>query len=105
MGSRSDDTVKTSDISDEAFLAAVQAVHDTKGMWACFWELAEALNVPDKLVLSKARRLINRGVLDGCTCGCRGDFEIPGWRSRDVQLAKMRPAAEPTPECPAPPDR
>lgn len=75
--------MKTSDIPDEAFLAAVQAVHDSKGMWAYFWEIAEALgDVPHKLVLSKARRLINRGVLDGCACGCRGDFEIPGWRDR-----------------------
>lgn len=72
--------MKTSDIPDDAFLAAVQDVHDSKGMWANTGEIAEALNVPVKLVLSKARRLINRRVLDGCTCGCRGDFEIPGWR-------------------------
>lgn len=96
--------MKTSDIPDEAFLAAVQAVHDSKHMWAATWEISEALNVPIKLVLSKARRLINRGVLDGCACGCRGDFEIPGWRSRDAywrsrdaQVAEMRPAAEPAP--------
>jgi hypothetical protein len=32
--------------------------------------------VPDKLVLAKMRQLIRRGVVDGCPCGCRGDFEI-----------------------------
>ncbi len=33
-------------------------------------------NVPDKLVLGKMRQLIHRGVVDGCGCGCRGDFTI-----------------------------
>lgn len=85
--------MKTSDIPDEAFLAAVQAVHNSTGMWAYVHQLAEALDVPHKLVLSKARRLINRGVLDGCACGCRGDFEIPGWQeAKNAQVARMPPA-------------
>ena len=32
--------------------------------------------VPEKLVLGKMRVLIRRGLVDGCPCGCRGDFEI-----------------------------
>ena len=32
--------------------------------------------VPDKLVLAKMRKLIGRGVVGGCSCGCRGDFVI-----------------------------
>lgn len=32
--------------------------------------------VPDKLVLGKMRQLIRRGLVDGCDCGCRGDFEL-----------------------------
>lgn len=31
---------------------------------------------PDKLVLAKMRQLIRRGLVSGCACGCRGDFEI-----------------------------
>ncbi len=31
---------------------------------------------PEKLVLAKMRRLIKRGLVDGCGCGCRGDFEL-----------------------------
>ena len=31
---------------------------------------------PEKLALAKMRRLIARGLVDGCGCGCRGDFEI-----------------------------
>lgn len=31
---------------------------------------------PDKLVLAKMRQLIKKKLVDGCTCGCRGDFII-----------------------------
>lgn len=33
-------------------------------------------DLPEKLVLSKMRNLIKRGLVDGCPCGCRGDYEI-----------------------------
>jgi hypothetical protein len=33
-------------------------------------------NTPEKLVLAKMAGLIRRGLVDGCPCGCRGDFEI-----------------------------
>jgi len=33
-------------------------------------------DVPDKLVHAKMNRLIARGLLDGCTCGCRGDYVV-----------------------------
>lgn len=31
---------------------------------------------PGKLALAKMRMLIRSGLVDGCPCGCRGDFEI-----------------------------
>lgn len=31
---------------------------------------------PPKLQLAKMRQLIKRGLVSGCGCGCRGDFEI-----------------------------
>ena len=31
---------------------------------------------PSKLVLAKMAKLIRRGVIDGCPCGCRGDFRL-----------------------------
>lgn len=30
----------------------------------------------DNLRHAKMRQLINKGLIDGCGCGCRGDFEI-----------------------------
>ncbi len=78
------------DIPDEVFLDAVRAA--TRGPWATRWDVEAALaglpvprdfdanrdipGVPPKVVLAKARRLINRGLLWGCACGCRGDFQI-----------------------------
>jgi hypothetical protein len=32
--------------------------------------------IPDKLALSKMRALMRRGLVDGCACGCRGDFTL-----------------------------
>jgi hypothetical protein len=88
---------KASDISDESFLAAVdRARHlrseadDHPWSWATRWDVAAVLaghpehvgacpveypHMPEKVVLAKARRLVRRGLLDACTCGCRGDFE------------------------------
>lgn len=31
---------------------------------------------PPKLILAKMRMLMRRGLVDGCGCGCRGDFTI-----------------------------
>ena len=57
--------------------------------WVMRWELERELGLrtkeeceqyattgTEKLVLAKCRGLIDRGLLNGCTCGCRGDFEL-----------------------------
>lgn len=31
---------------------------------------------PPKLARAKMNQLIKRGLVDGCTCGCRGDYEL-----------------------------
>ncbi len=31
---------------------------------------------PEKLQLAKMRQMIRRGIVTGCPCGCRGDFEL-----------------------------
>lgn len=54
-----------------------------RGMW-CNWNRGNELDVhqampagiPDNLCIAKMRMMIRRGVVDGCGCGCRGDFEI-----------------------------
>jgi predicted transcriptional regulator len=33
-------------------------------------------NVPDKIKIAKMAKLIGRGLVDGCPCGCRGNYVI-----------------------------
>lgn len=77
------------DIPDVDVLKYLEGVPVDKYGWrvGCFWfepgkygpslrDVPSLRDAPDKLLLAKMRRLISRGLVDGCTCGCRGDFEI-----------------------------
>jgi len=39
-------------------------------------DLLEVIQVDRKLLLAKMSKLIRRGLVDGCACGCRGDFTL-----------------------------
>lgn len=94
---------KASDIPDEAFTAAIKEVCRRRNLmppiphhgWttASRWDVTTVLaghpelvgtdracdnwpNLPWKIVQAKAKRLVKRKVIDGCTCGCRGDYEV-----------------------------
>jgi hypothetical protein len=93
--------VKAADIPDVELLAAIAEVTrrrtDASGApwglganrWDIGWVLsgyeglaqftdpAPEMRYPEKVVLAKARSLVRRGLLLGCPCGCRGDFEVP----------------------------
>jgi hypothetical protein len=99
---------KCSDIPDLVFLAAIDRVIRERTdpgyvipSWASRWDLATVLaghpefvgtgyatqdwpGVPPKLLLAKAKRLDRRGLISGCACGCRGDFEITA-KGRELQ--------------------
>lgn len=49
-------------------------------------------NTPIKLRLAKMGMLIRRGLVSGCTCGCRGDFEITD-KGRALLEPELAPAA------------
>lgn len=75
--------LKASDIPDEAFYDAMLEVFENggaigPGAWASRWDIGERLpGFPPAVVLAKARILIDRRkTVDGCPCGCRGDFEF-----------------------------
>lgn len=73
--------MKASDIPDVQMLEIIATWNDSppegRGAWCLIWDVAERLpGFPEKVVLAKARQLIRRGLIDGCGCGCRGDFEI-----------------------------
>lgn len=36
---------------------------------------------PEKLGLAKMKSMVRKGLVDGCACGCRGDFTVAETRS------------------------
>lgn len=51
--------------------------YDNKTRWVMRDELCAAWpEIPPKVIIAKARNMIAKGIIDGCPCGCRGDFEI-----------------------------
>lgn len=95
------------DITDLAFLRAVEQCQDPRPGGGWHWAMRddvtrvlggldrnapvrsdEVPGVPWKVVLAKFRRVNKRGLVDGCDCGCRGDFELTG-KGREL-LAQSR---------------
>lgn len=68
--------MQAKDIDDRAVLAAVKELAGPDDHWAMRWDLETKLGVPEKVLRAKCDALIKRKLLDGCTCGCRGDFEL-----------------------------
>jgi len=71
--------VKTSDIADATMLDALAVTRGKHGVprWSSLGDVENHMApIHPKLVLSKLRSMIRRGVIGGCGCGCRGDFEI-----------------------------
>lgn len=68
------------DIPDEPILRFVHEINSTTG-WASMLSISDGYvgkampdGVPYNLMLAKMRMMIRRGVMQGCACGCRGDF-------------------------------
>lgn len=77
--------LQAKDISDAEMMDALARTRGMNGVpeWSARSDVEGALpSFPPKVVLAKLASLVRRGVIDGCTCGCRGDFELPGARVR-----------------------
>jgi hypothetical protein len=46
-------------------------------------------DTPEKLYLAKMQQLIGKGLVDGCPCGCRGDYELT-----DKGRARLSPTGD-----------
>jgi hypothetical protein len=64
---------KCSDVSTEMLLSYLA---ERQGSWTMAWELPWPDGTPQKVKLAKMRNLNDKGLVGGCPCGCRGDFEI-----------------------------
>jgi hypothetical protein len=94
--------MKTSDIPEAPIL---EYLAERQGKWTSYWEgyfegkendehppgsgrlighvadvhYALPPGTPRKLALSKLKSMAAKGLIGGCACGCRGDFEITDW--------------------------
>ena len=78
---------------------------DRQGSWTCYWEgyfkdkdpsvsdihYAVPDGSPVGLVRYKLKRLYKRGLIGGCVCGCRGDFEITDKGLKLIGRERNRP--------------
>lgn len=113
--------MQAKDIPDEAMIEAVRACNEArcnypmdagyhggrpgyafgrddppKPHWANRWDLARLFpEAPEKVVLAKLRSLIKRKLINGCPCGCRGDFETPEYTQRWMAEARSGGQAPP----------
>lgn len=85
------------DISD---LSIIEFINKFDGMW-CNWFNFEEIaynnersvwhvmpkGTSGSVVISKMRQLLRRGLIDGCGCGCHGDFHLLP-KGRDWLLAR-----------------
>lgn len=90
------DRVQCKDIPDMPILGFLAQRPDEFHNW-CFGndtDVSRAMPVgtPSKVVHAKMRRLIARGLVDGCDCGCRGDFVIT--ENGLAQLEALRQQAD-----------
>lgn len=67
---------EASEISDRDFLSAVQACIPEGRIWAHGGDVADHLGVEWYVARKKFRRVYNRGLVTGCGCPCRGDWEL-----------------------------
>ena len=63
-------------------LNILKHLNKNKDEWHMLWESEYSIvpafppNTPEKLIRAKMSKLINKDYVEGCSCGCRGDFYI-----------------------------
>jgi hypothetical protein len=88
---------KAADIADTSILRAIYEICRERDCWALGWHIDERFpDFPPKVVQAKRRRLLQRGLVTGCPCGCRGDWELTAagyalidakpWRPNPMEL-------------------
>ncbi len=73
--------MKCADISDSLILEFLAQHQDTWATWGDPYGMPTVQHAmpdgtPHKLQRAKMGQLCKRDLIDGCMCGCRGDYEI-----------------------------
>lgn len=72
-----DKHVQAKNLPDELLIRIIQQFSDETGVGTFLGVIQFELEpVPPKVVLAKLKSMVKRGILTGCTCGCRGDFTV-----------------------------
>ena len=71
------------DVPDKPILEFLYERRKEGKVWCCWYDgfensIGQAMpsNTPEKIIIQKMAKLIKRGFVSGCGCGCRGDYEI-----------------------------
>ena len=71
------------DVPDKPILDFLYQRQKDGKTWCCWFDGFEnsigqsmPLNTPEKIRIQKMAKLIKQGLVSGCGCGCRGDYEI-----------------------------
>ena len=76
--------LQAKDIPERPILQALERCDIDENFLSTLGEIGDPCNLlthvpagcPLKVAIAKMASLIRRGLATGCTCGCRGDFEI-----------------------------
>lgn len=79
--------MKAADIPDDEILGFIRDCNEGRvpgkyfpygeERWCFVWDLEERFpQYPWKVLMAKIKKLHKRGLIGGCTCGCRGDFAV-----------------------------
>lgn len=69
--------MKASDVPESVILEVIRN-RKYRDLGAGVWEMCAALpSFHEKVIRAKLKAMRRRGIIDGCICGCRGDF-LPG---------------------------
>lgn len=67
--------VQAKDVPEQAILEAVANPRLSIGISR--WDIADVVTgFPERVLLAKLRAMVKRKLINGCACGCRGDFSI-----------------------------
>lgn len=91
--------MQAKDVPERPILALLDAQTKDRYTWTFWWDWDDRRGlrsvmpgVPDRVQQAKLRKLIKRGLVDGCVCGCRGDFTIT--KKGRAHLAQLREVGE-----------
>lgn len=88
-------TIQAKHVSDIDVLKFIDQQNKESGPWMMRQDVeAHFKPIPPKVVLSKLRALLKKRLIDGCGCGCRGDFTMTTDGRVLLENRTMRPTVE-----------